>query len=433
MKIGMVETIRTEAAPAQLWVRLWDADGVTGLGETNFAARSAEAYVHEYLAPQLFELGDVEIEPAWRTLEPYLGYQGVGLEIRSLAAIDVALWDLEAKHRRRPLYQLLGTERARPIRLYNTCAGPQYGQKGRLGRPSAATEPESIDDLVLARTRPEHLAGLLLEDGLTAMKFWPFDVLASGARPVHLTDEEVAIGVALVERVRRAHGDAIDVLVELHGLWDQATAAKILRRLEPFRPYWVEDCVRPDDTEAIRALARSSEIALAGGETLAAPRDFRELVEAGVRFPIIDPTWAGGVTGVLRVLGDLPARHHVLHLHDCTGPVSLAVCAHLGTSVAGSGIQEFVRSYYFGWYRDLVDGLPEVRDGAIQVLETPGIGTALKPLAELRKTGTVVRRVSRLQQHTVVPYGGGTPSGAAWTSAPVPSKASATDFERDAD
>src|SRR5205085_1120342 len=65
--------------------------------------------------------------------------------------------------------------------------------------------------------------------------------------------------------------------------------------------------------------------------------------------------------------------------HDCAGPVSLTVCAHLAVSNANVPIQETVRAYYTGWYRELVTMLPEIATGTIRPPEGPGLGIALRP------------------------------------------------------
>jgi L-alanine-DL-glutamate epimerase-like enolase superfamily enzyme len=42
-------------------------------------------------------------------------------------------------------------------------------------------------------------------------------------------------------------------------------------------------------------------------------------------------------------------------------------------------VQEVVRAFYFGWYQELVENLPPLRDGFIAPPEGPGLGIRLKP------------------------------------------------------
>jgi len=78
-------------------------------------------------------------------------------------------------------------------------------------------------------------------------------------------------------------------------------------------------------------------------------------------------------------------------LHDCSGPVNLAVGVHVSMSVENAFMQEIVRAYYRGWYQEVVDGLPPLRDGLIAPHSGPGHGIGLVP-GLLDRPGTLVRR-----------------------------------------
>src|SRR5262245_50402339 len=108
MKITRVETLRLAEFPKILWVRLHTDEGVTGLGETSYAAQAVEAYVHEFVAPRLVGRDPLEIEALHKTLQGYLGQRGSGVETRACSAVDLALWDLFGRASGRPVYQMLG-------------------------------------------------------------------------------------------------------------------------------------------------------------------------------------------------------------------------------------------------------------------------------------------------------------------------------------
>jgi L-alanine-DL-glutamate epimerase-like enolase superfamily enzyme len=52
---------------------------------------------------------------------------------------------------------------------------------------------------------------------------------------------------------------------------------------------------------------------------------------------------------------------------------------HLSTNAPNTYIQETVRAFYTGWYRELVTEVPRIEDGYVYPLEGPGLGTALLP------------------------------------------------------
>jgi len=55
-------------------------------------------------------------------------------------------------------------------------------------------------------------------------------------------------------------------------------------------------------------------------------------------------------------------------------------------------VQEVVRAFYFGWYQELVEDLPPLRNGRIAPLDKPGLGVAL--CASTRERADAHRTVS---------------------------------------
>ena len=80
--------------------------------------------------------------------------------------------------------------------------------------------------------------------------------------------------------------------------------------------------------------------------------------------------------------------------HDCSGPVEFAAVVHLSINAPNTLVQESVRAFYTGWYRELVTHVPEVKDGFIYPLTGPGLGTSLLP--EVFSRPDVHRFTSRL-------------------------------------
>ena len=64
-------------------------------------------------------------------------------------------------------------------------------------------------------------------------------------------------------------------------------------------------------------------------------------------------------------------------------------CVHLSLSVPNALVQESVRAFYTGWYRELVTEVPVIDDGWILPPEGPGLGTELLPGLDRRKDAHV--------------------------------------------
>src|SRR5437660_347596 len=111
-RIRAVETLRPADLPNLILVQLHTDGGPTGLGETYYGAGAVEAVIHETLAPALLGRPVPDSGDAIRDLlderPSYVGRTGSGAEVRARSAIDIALWDLLARTRERPLARLLG-------------------------------------------------------------------------------------------------------------------------------------------------------------------------------------------------------------------------------------------------------------------------------------------------------------------------------------
>lgn len=386
--IKSVETFRPPFQPNVVLLKLSGEDGHAGLGEAFFAAGAVEAYLHENVAPVLLAMDDPTPEKAAKLLAPYVGYQGGGVETRALGAVDIALWDLLGRRAGRPVVELLGGAVRDRIRIYNTCAGSGYvGSSSRqesgnwgLGRQAP------FEDLEAFLNRPAALAKELAAEGIPGMKVWPFDVGAERTGGVDILPEDLERGLSVARAIREAV-PSMDLMIELHGLWNLKAAEKICRALEPLKPFWVEDPVRPDAVDALSRLKQSTSVPIATGETVAGRRGFLPLLEKkAVDVITADVQWTGGLTEARKIASLADAYGVPIAPHDCTGPVTFAACVHLATSQPNGLIQETVRAFLRTWYRELVEGLPELSGGHVAPTKEPGLGLRLKEGLKLSRS-----------------------------------------------
>ena len=385
MKISKIETIRLGEFPNLLFVRLHTDTGLTGLGETFFGAQAAESYVHETAAPLLLGTDPLHIERHARALYGYLGYGSSGAETRGNSALDIALWDIFGKVTGQPLYQLLGGPSRDRIRVYNTCAGYRYirgaGRQAVLNWGLPEDSPQGpYEDLDAFLHRPADLARGLLDQGITAMKIWPFDPYAELTGGQYISGRDLNTALTPFREIRAAVGDAMEIMVEFHGLWNLPMAKRIAAALEEFAPFWYEDPLKADSLEALAEYAVSTSVPVTLSETLAGRWAFRDLMErraAGI--VMLDLAWCGGVSEAKKIAAMAEAYQLPIAPHDCTGPVVLTASTHLSINVPNAFIQETVRAFYTGWYRELLTALPSVADGHITPPPGPGLGTELVP------------------------------------------------------
>lgn len=390
MRIAGLETIRLAERPNLLWLLVHTDEGPVGLGETFFGAGAVEAHVHEWIAPRVIGRDPLAVDALSRDLVGYLGFRSTGAEMRGNSAFDIALWDLWGRATNQPVAQLLGGFTRGSIRAYNTCAGPGY-IKDASGQAVAnwGLGTEALEDLDAAIHRPDELARSLLAEGITAMKVWPFDAAAERTGGHHIDAAELRAALQPFEAIRAAVGDAMDLMVEFHSLWQLLPAMRIARALAPFDTYWHEDPIRMDSLGDLRRYADASPAPLCASETLGGRWAFRDLLETGAAGVVmLDLSWCGGLSEARKVAAMAEAWHLPVAPHDCTGPVVWAASTHLSLNAPNALVQEGVRAFYRGWYRDVVTALPEVRDGQVTVPPGPGLGLDLHPDLDRRFAAT---------------------------------------------
>jgi len=397
LKIAKVETLRLKEFANLCWVKLTADDGTVGLGESFFGASAVEAYVHDWCAPLLLGRDPLAIPARMTELRDYIGWRGAGVETRALSAIDIALWDLKSKVHGVPLVEMLGGRARASIRTYNTCAGYRYvrsaeGQKVANWNTQGAEGP--YEDLDAFLTRADELALSLKEQGIEAMKIWPFDPAAERSGGWDITPSELKTALAPFEKIRSAVGDDMDIMVEFHSLWSPPMARRLSRALKPYDTYWHEDPFRLENLSDLKEYGRHTDALICASETLPSIHAFREYLETGVAgVAMLDLGWCGGVSSARKVAGMAEAYGVPIAPHDCTGPVVYAASCHLSLHAPNALIQESVRAFYTGWHLEIAEAVPTPVNGRIDVADAPGHGIVLREGLESRDDA--VLRVSK--------------------------------------
>lgn len=397
-KISRIETLRLGRYPNLIWVKVYTDDGAHGLGESFLWPEAVEAHIHNTVAPYLLGKNAADRDLHWKNLYGYLGFRSTGAEMRAVSAIDIALTDLWGRLTGQPIYDVLGGRSREAIRTYNTCAGYTYirsseGQKTSNWGLGKDEPPGPYEDLEAFLHRADELAESLLSEGITAMKIWPFDFAAERSAGNDISPAELKEALGPFEKIRNAVGDAMDIMVECHSLWNLPTAIRISRALEPFNPYWIEDAVKADSLDNLADFRRRTRVPVCASETLATRWGYRDLFDArGVDFVMPDVGWCGGLSEAKKIATMAETYGLPIAPHDCTGPVIWTASVHLSLNVPNAVIQESVRAQYTGWYRDVTTRLPVVKDGLITLDDTPGLGIDLLP--DLFEAEDAIVRVS---------------------------------------
>lgn len=286
MKITGIETIQNTEYSNLVWVKIHTDEGITGLGETFRNPQAIVSYLHETCAPYLIGKDPLRINEHsdnlinW-TPNRYIGYPTRSVEYRGNSAVDIALWDLKAKASNLSLVDMLGGLSRDNIPIYNTCAADGYNWKSdslsrSVGSSNIIGKKHFYDDLELQVENPGELAKSLLDEGISAMKIWPFDEFAFTTKGQMISNDNLKIGLSRIEKIRKAVGSKIDIMIEYHSLWQLAPALKIARKADEFDVFWHED---PINMAHLKDLAdfRSKTLApIAGSEALGTALWYRD-------------------------------------------------------------------------------------------------------------------------------------------------------------
>ncbi|MGI4944204.1 MAG: mandelate racemase/muconate lactonizing enzyme family protein [Janthinobacterium lividum] len=396
MKITGIETLRTAEFANVLWVRVHTDAGVTGLGETFYGAGAVEAHLHDVLARRLLGRNPMHIEALHREmLNLPMAQASTGVEYRAASAVDIALWDLFGKVCNQPVHQMLGGLCRPRQRIYNTCAGYGYVRSNDIKPVSTWNFDDAAgpyEDLQGFMTDAGAVAESLLASGITAMKIWPFDPAAIENDGMHITPAQLKAALDPFERIRCAVGDEMEIMVEFHSLWNLPMAKKLAKYLEPYKPTWFEDPIRMNSPQALAEYARGTDVWVCASETLGSRFAYKDYLDRdAIGVVMADLCWTGGLTEGRKIAAMADTYHRPFAPHDCVGPVGFVAGIHASFSQPNTLIQESVRAFYTGWYKELVTVMPDIRGGYVYPMEGPGLGTELLP-AVFERPDLIVRR-----------------------------------------
>ena len=377
MKITAIESLRWDAWPRLCVVRVHSEGGLIGLGETVDKLPGAVAALHGTIAPLALGQDALDIEGLWRFVMDNIMYHGyAGAELRALSAFEMALWDLLGKHYDAPLYHLLGGRTRERVPTYNTCVG--FGEH---------------DDYARWQTDAGGLAQSLLDDGIHAMKIWPFDRFSERSFGQYISLADIERGLQPVRQIRDAVGEAMEIGIECHFRWNRASIERIARALEPYQILFIEDPMHAVYPDEIRAFSQRTSIPVVGSELLMTRWQYRDWLEKGVsQILMTDTSWTGGIAETRKIAAMAESYNIPLVLHNIAGPVSHAAAMHLGAHIPNLFMVESVRAFYRGYFPQMSELEVRPEAGTLGLPQGPGLGVTLRP--ELLTRADLQRQVS---------------------------------------
>jgi galactonate dehydratase len=331
-----------------------DEAGLYGLGEATveFQTHAVVGAIND-LSPLLIGQDPREIERNWQILYRHPFFKGGVITMSAISGIDQALWDIKAKALGVPLYQVLGGLARDKVRMYDHLGG---------GNSDAVYNSETSESF-------EEKMKASISAGFTAVKILavPRSEPLGSAASLKLADE-------LMFAARNAAGPDIDIMIDFHGRTSAAAAIAYAEVLAPYKPFFLEEVVQPDQIEAFARVRDKVSTPLASGERLLTRSEFLPFLKAGlIDVAQPDVCHAGGITELRKIASLCETFGVTMAPHNPLGPIATMVNVHLGLSISNFLIQEVMRSDV-PWRGDIVHGVPEIKNGYIHPPTAPGIG-----------------------------------------------------------
>jgi galactonate dehydratase len=335
-----------------VFVRVETADGLVGWGEgTNYPGVRPIATAVTTLSSVVIGRSAWDIEALWQRMYRFMYYNGMGgVVLAAISGIDMALYDIVGKKLGVPVYKILGGQVRETLRTYAN------GWTDGLART-----PEAYG----ARTKE------LVARGYTGCKLDPFFVTPMNRE---VTQPDVRLAASLIKAIRDAGGPDYDIAVDVHAFWNTKSTLEIIRALEPYRLFFYEEAVPPENVAVMAEVQRNTQTPLATGERIFGRQGFRQLVEQqAVRIIQPDLSRTGGITEAKKIAAMADTYSIPVAPHNPNGPLCTLATMHLCFSIPNFLILEFFEKDE-PIFQDLIPGGVKRDASGVYPTTAPGIG-----------------------------------------------------------
>jgi mannonate dehydratase len=362
--ITNVKAILTQPGRSRLLVVKVETSepGLYGVGCATFTQRifAVEAAIERHLKPFLIGRDVDRIEETWQMAMVHGYWRNGPVLNNAISGVDQALWDIKGKRAGMPLYQLFGGKSREAAAVYVHANGD---------------DPTEVADAAAGfveqgfRHVRVQLGGY---GGTAAVRHQPkgapdgtyFDPRAYGRATLEMIDH-----------VRNQLDDDLEILHDVHERLHPIDAVQFAKDVEPYRLFFLEDALAPEDINWFRTMRSQCATPLAMGELFNNPHEWQPLItERLIDFIRMHISQIGGITPARKVaeVADMFGVRTAWHGPGDTSPVGHAANLHLELWAPNFGIHE--------WYlptaieHEVFPGMPTVEDGYLYPNDGPGLG-----------------------------------------------------------
>jgi mannonate dehydratase len=179
----------------------------------------------------------------------------------------------------------------------------------------------------------------------------------------------------MFEIVRKRCGEDVQLLHDIHELVEPIDAINMIKELEQYHPFFIEDPFSPENMKWFRHLRNTTTVPIAMGELFNNINEFRDyMVDQLFDYIRVHISQIGGITPAMKIarLGEWFNVRTAWHGPGDVSPVGHAANAHIDLAVWNFGIQES-----HSWSpaaQSVFPGCQTYRNGYMYINEAPGLG-----------------------------------------------------------
>jgi mannonate dehydratase len=341
--------------------------GLYGIGCATFRQRAHAVVTAIDKSLNDFCVGkDVDnIEDMWQSTYQSSYWRNGPVLNNALSGLDQALWDIKGKRANMPVYQLLGGKCRFAVDCYAHASG---------NSPEAVAE--DVQKYMSQGYR--HVRIQLGGYGSTGMVDDP-DYKKAGfglQRDKYMDAFTYTKGTRdIFDKVRKECGGRVELLHDMHERLQPMDAINLIKSLEQYRPFFIEDPFSPENNRYFKLLRENTSVPIAMGELFNSPHEWIDPIKnQWFDYIRIHISQIGGITPAMKVarLGEAFNVRTAWHGPGDVSPVGHAANAHIDLAVWNFGIQE--RVVFSDKLREIFPGAPTMDNGYMYVNEAPGLG-----------------------------------------------------------
>ena len=368
-KIQDVRCIRTRGRGSWLIVKvLTDEPGLYGIGSASDARHTATVQTAiETIGPTLIGREAGHIEDIWQSIFTSGYWRNGSILSTALAGIDMALWDIKGKEAGMPVYQLLGG----PCRTAVPCYAHASGQDIGALKEDIQRYLDDGWDYIRCQLGPYGGGGFLdAESAHRPKNAWP-------ARRVFDDEAYLENIPRMFEALRSEFGFGPKFTHDVHEHLRPHNAVTLAKLLEPYRLFFLEDALSPEDVAWYRLIRQQCTTPQAMGELFINPHEWMPLIsERLIDFIRVRVSKVGGITRARKIaaLCEWYGVHTAFQEGGDNDPVNQMAAAHLDMAIWNFGIQEEHTYTCSPGELDAFPGHAVTENGYLYVNDQPGLG-----------------------------------------------------------